>query len=56
VKFPPITKKSKSLPSNSKSTPSSLDLVTAKSWMYSTPNTQYGNINKNLGFKVTAKR
>jgi len=44
VKFPKISYKSKSVPSNAKTSANSLDQITAKSWYYCTPNTQYGKI------------
>lgn len=43
VKFPKIPHKSKSLPGgNPKVVTSSLDQVTAKSWLFCTPTFQYG--------------
>mgnify|MGYP007060851141 FL=1 len=43
VRFPKLPHKSKSVPANVKNNPSELDLVTAKSWFYCTPKSQFGN-------------
>ena len=55
VKFPRIPHKSKSMPSNPRNA-SITDLITAKSWLYCTPTSQYGKIKSYAGFKSQAKR
>ena len=42
LRFPKIGPKSKSLPSNQKTNQNSLDLVTAKSWLYCVGDYQFG--------------
>ena len=54
LKFPKISHKSKSVPGNRHNTPQ--DIVTAKAWLYVTPNSQMGNNNDYLGFKANSKR
>lgn len=44
VRFPKIPNKSKSVPANVKNSPSELDNVTAKSWFYITPKSQFGKM------------
>lgn len=41
-KFPKIGHKSKSVPSNTKTPATSLDFITAKSWLYCAGNLRYG--------------
>jgi len=53
VKLPPIPFKSKSMMSHLIPKISSLDLVTAKSWYYRTPNAQHGKNFKNKGLNLT---
>lgn len=42
LRFPKIGPKSKSLPSNQKPSTATLDLVTAKSWLYCVGDYQFG--------------
>ena len=55
IKFPKITMKAKSLP-GSKKDPNSIDMVSAKSWLYYTPNGIQGILFCNSGFKTDIKR
>lgn len=43
LKFPKIAAKSKTAPSSVKSVQETSDMVSAKSWLYCTSTTQYGN-------------
>jgi hypothetical protein len=44
IKFPKITHKNKSVPSNIKNIQNELDYISAKSWFYCTPHSTYGTL------------
>ena len=56
IRLPKIYYKSNSSSSATKSSLSLQDQLTAKSWLFVTPNTQLGNLSLNAGFRTNIKR